>query len=398
MELFPAFQEALLNLLSAKLRSFLAILGVLVGTGSVVALISSSQLATAHALAEFKKLGTNLISLYVTENQVAQSSGVSTDEFKLADVPTLAASSKQIQLVAPYTQGFQPSYFGDTNLEAQLIGTTEPFGAIAKLELAKGRFISYFDHRNFFCVIGADLAKKIKEKNGADPLGKQVRLGQQMFTVIGVLKQWPENLFISADLNNSVIIPIETSYFLDKNTKIQNILIRLVKDPDLENAKQSIQKTMSVIVPDKKIIFNSPEQIINIIGKQKQTYTWLLGAIGSISLIVGGIGVMNIMLVSVVERRREIGIRMAIGARQYDILRMFLIESIMLTIFGGFLGVVFGVLSSYILVLFTGWEFYFYAAPIILGFFVSILVGIFSGFYPALRASKLNPIQCLMGN
>ncbi len=398
MELISAFQEAMLNLLSAKLRSFLAILGVLVGTGSVVALISSSQLATAHTLAEFKKLGTNLISLYITDNQAGQPSNAGANEFVLSDVPKLKNASQQIQLVAPYTQGFQPSYFGDVNLDAQLVGTTESFGAIAKLELVEGRFISYFDHRNFFCVIGAGLEQKIKENNGEDPLGKQIRLGQQMFTIIGVLKQWPENLFISADLNNSVIIPLQTSYFLDKNTKIQNILIRLVKNPDLDEAKNKIQKTMAIIVPNKKIIFNSPEQIINIIGKQKQTYTWLLGAIGSISLIVGGIGVMNIMLVSVVERRREIGIRMAIGARQYDILRMFLIESIMLTVFGGFLGVVFGVLSSYILVLFTGWKFYFYATPILLGFFVSMLVGIFSGFYPALRASKLDPIQCLTGD
>ena len=397
MELFSAFQEALLNLLSAKLRSFLAILGVLVGTGSVVALISSSQLATAHALAQFKKLGTNLISLYIADENSFQPSSHSA-EFKLSNVSALQKSSQQIQLIAPYTQGFQPSYFADTNLDAQIVGTIEPFAAIAKVEIENGRFISYFDHRSFFCVIGAQLAKKIREKNGADPLGNQIRLGQEMFTVIGVLKKWPENLFISANLNNSIIIPLQTSYFLDKNTKIQNILIRLVKNPDLDTVKNQIRKVMSTIIPNKKIVFNSPEQIINIIGKQKQTYTWLLGAIGSISLIVGGIGVMNIMLVSVVERRREIGIRMAIGARQYDILRMFLVESIMLTIFGGLLGVMFGVLSSYILTVFTGWTFYFYVTPVVLGFFVSVLVGIFSGFYPALRASKLNPIQCLTGD
>src|SRR3990167_3855924 len=157
MELFSAFQEALLNLLSAKLRSFLAILGVLVGTGSVVALISSSQLATAHALAQFKKLGTNLISLYITDNDFLQAA-TDTTQFRLSNVPVLQKSSKQIQLIAPYTQGFQTSYFGDTNLNAQIVGTIEPFAAIAKVELASGRFISYFDRRSFFCVIGANLA------------------------------------------------------------------------------------------------------------------------------------------------------------------------------------------------------------------------------------------------
>ena len=132
-----------------------------------------------------------------------------------------------------------------------------------------------------------------------------------------------------------------------------------------------------------------------MVAKQRATYTWLLVAIGSISLVVGGIGVMNIMLVSVVERRREIGIRMAIGARQIDVLRMFLIESIMLTLFGGFLGVVVGVLASYVLSVMTHWEFYLYWLPIILGFVVSVIVGILSGFYPAWRASRLDPIVCL---
>lgn len=394
MEFISSFREAVVNLLSAKLRSFLAILGVLVGTGSVVALISSSQLATTHALAQFKKLGTNLLSLYLRDDESYQQKSAQTKYFSLTDLPRLQAASPEIVSIAPFTVGFQQMYFGTISLDGQIVGATDSFMPIAKINLERGRFVSYLDQRSFYCVVGNDIAKKIK-KSGADPLYNQIRVGKEIFTVIGILKHWPSNNFISADVNNSIIIPLPTSYLLSKETHISNILVRLVRDPDITLAKEKINGVMHQLLPKTKVIFNSPKELIELIAKSRETYTMLLIAIGSISLVVGGIGVMNIMLVSVVERRREIGIRMAIGARQSDILRMFLIESVMLTLFGGLLGVIIGVLTSYVLALFSHWEFYLFGAPIILGFAVSVFVGILSGFYPALRASKLDPIQTL---
>lgn len=393
MEWMSFIREAIVNLFSAKLRSFLAILGVLVGTGSVVALISSSELATAHALSEFRKLGTNLLSGYIRSNNLGDQDP-NAKQFELSDVPLIQAASKQVALVAPYTVGFQSMYFGDVSLNGQIIGATETFGDIAKVSVAEGRFVSYLDAHSFFCVIGNDIAEKIKA-TGQAPLNNQIRVGTNMFTIIGVLKKWPENFFISANINGSIIVPLEASYLLSKNIEIDNILIRLIPHPDVNAAKADIGAAMKTLLPKKTVVFNSPEQLIKMVAKSRETMSLLLIAIGSISLVVGGIGVMNIMLVSVIERRREIGIRMAIGARQRDILRMFLIESIILTMFGGFLGVVVGVLSSYVFTLVTHWEFYFYVTPIILGFVVSVLVGIVSGFYPAWRASKLDPIQTL---
>lgn len=388
-------REAILNLWGSKLRSFLAILGVVVGTGSVVALISSSQLATAHALSQFKELGTNLLSVYIRDRNSDQQN-LQTRQFELSDVPIVMKSSKQIIAVAPYTIGFQSMYFGVSNLNGQIIGATNTFARIAKVNLVSGRFVSFLDRHNFFCVVGATIAKKI-EADGKNPLGNQIRLGDNVFTIIGVLKKWPSNFFISADINTSIIIPLKTAYFLDKNTHIDNILIRLVKNPDVGHVKKSIAKAMRAQLPHKKMMFNSPEQLIQLIAKSRKTYSWLLTAIGSISLVVGGIGVMNIMLVSVIERKKEIGVRIAIGARQSDILRMFLIESIILTIFGGLLGVVIGIFASFILAVFTHWHFYFYRAPVVLGFVVSVIVGIMSGFYPAWNASKLDPVETLMG-
>lgn len=393
MEWISLFREAVSNLLSAKLRSFLAILGVLVGTGSVVALISSSQLATAHALAQFKSLGTNLISIYI-RGEENNSQSASERSFTYDDAQLLKSKISQIKLIAPYTSNYQSVFFEGKNLNAQLLGATESFGKIAKAELASGRFVSYLDKRAFYCVVGSKVAEKILMR-GANPIDNQIRVGSNMFTIVGILKKWPENLFISANLNSSIIIPLQASYIINPKSEISNVLVRLSQQPNVPLAKQQITDAMKTILPKKRLIFNSPEQLIDLIAKQRQTMTWLLVAIGSISLVVGGIGVMNIMLVSVVERRREIGIRMAIGARQSDILNMFLVESVMLTVFGGLLGVIFGVLTSYILTVFTHWQFHFYLAPIALGFAVSVFVGIISGFYPAWRASKLNPIQAL---
>lgn len=386
-------REALVNLLSAKLRSFLAILGVLVGTASVVALISSSQLATAHALAQFKSLGTNLLSLYI-RNKQNTTSGSQQERFTMDDVHAMQKAIPEIKESAPYTMLFQPMIFKDNSINGEVIGATTTFKNITKIQMQRGRFISFMDKGNFFCILGSKLAKKI-ESDGWDPMYKELAIGKHLFKVIGVMKPWPSSLFVSADLNQSVIIPINTAYYVSKNVQISNLLLKLQTNPDLAHVKKKVNDFIKTNFTNKAVTYISPEQIIHLISKQRETSTWLLIAIGAISLVVGGIGVMNIMLVSVIERRREIGIRMAIGARQQDILRMFLVESIMLTLFGGFLGIIVGVLVSYLLTVFTKWQFYFYGLPVILGFVVSVIVGILSGFYPAWRASRLDPIQCL---
>ena len=204
-------------------------------------------------------------------------------------------------------------------------------------------------------------------------------------------------VFLFANLNNSVLVPLTQSYRLSPYAQINDILFRVDKGSNLKQIQDSITGKLKILLPNKRFMFRSPKQIIDIMSKQRKTFTWLLGMIGGISLLVGGIGVMNIMLVSVIERRREIGIRMAIGARRADIRWMFLIESVTLTLFGGFLGVTLGILVSVILAEVADWGFVFFILPPTLGFLVSVLVGILSGFYPAYRASRLDPIETLHG-
>lgn len=396
MHVLTHVREALQNLVYSKLRSFLAILGILVGTGSVVALISSSELATQHALSQFKTLGTNLLAMDLQSSQQggSQSQGASQQQFTEADVPILENRVSQVRLIAPYVNLFNPLVFNGKQYQGQILGATRALADIAKISVAKGRFISYLDVGSYYCVIGHKLAENIR-KQGFDPMGKQILIGTTYFTIVGILEPWKPNLFIYADIDNGAIIPLGTSYIISKDAQISNVLFRLVKNPNLTRAQANIRKQMSFMLPNLQIQFRNPQQIIDIVAKQRKTFTYLLSSIGGIALLVGGIGVMNIMLVSVVERRREIGIRMAIGAGQFDILMMFLVESIILTVFGGILGIVLGVLVSLGVAEASGWEFGLYVSPIMLGFTVSVMVGILSGFYPALNASRLDPIDSL---
>lgn len=396
MGFFAYILESLMNLRTSKLRSFLAILGILVGTGSVVALISSGQLATNNALKQFKTLGTNLIALSIQSGAGGQQHDQKVD-FTVADVPIIKRSSPNIELVAPYVNVYNSIYFNGKQMQGQIFGADKSLFTIVKLKITKGRFVSYLDVHSDYCDIGYKLYQQIRATGVMNPLGKQIQLGKRLFTIVGVLKPWQTNLFLFADLNNSVIVPLQKSFMLSQYAKINDVLFRVKKGSDLTEIQNKIKGKLQLILPGKRFMFRSPKQIIDIMGKQRKTFTWLLGMIGGISLLVGGIGVMNIMLVSVIERRREIGIRMAIGARGSDIRWMFLIESITLTLFGGLCGVLLGVMISVVLAEIAHWDFTFFVLPPVLGFAVSVLVGILSGFYPAFRASKLDPIETLQG-
>ena len=280
MHLITHTREALLSLLYSKLRSFLAILGILVGTGSVVALISSSELATQHALSQFKTLGTNLLAMDVQQAQIdgQQNQDSNQPQFTESDVPFLQEKVSQIRLVAPYINLFDPLIFLGKEYQGQVLGATRDLANIAKIQVAQGRFISYLDVDSYYCVIGDKLAKDIR-KQGYDPLGKQVLVGSTYFTIVGILKPWKPNLFIYADIDNGIIIPLQTSYIISKDAQIRNVLFRLVKNPDLKKVQAAIKTQMSYILPHMQIQFRNPQQIIDIVAKQRKTFTFLLSSI-----------------------------------------------------------------------------------------------------------------------
>jgi len=395
MSLKNHLHEAFSNLFSAKLRSFLAILGILVGTGSVVAMVSCGQLATKQALKQFERLGTDLLSLSVFAGNTADNASTNSKQLTLNDVYNIKEADPDINYIAPYTNAYSVISYEGKKINGTIIGATEDLQKVIKIDMQAGRFISFLDKNDLYGVIGSEIAKTLKAQGVYQPIGKQLYLGTNIITIIGVAKEWPENAFFNQNINRGVIIPIETSMALSKYTKINSIVMSINPISNIDSLQKKLENQIKNLMPNSQLFIRSAKQIIESMTHQKKILTLLLGLIGSISLFVGGIGVMNIMLVSVVERKREIGLRKAVGARRSDIQLLFLIESITLSLFGGLLGVIFGIGASYIIASFSKWDFVIFLLPPIIGFSVSVAIGVFFGFYPAYKASRLDPIQCL---
>lgn len=387
-------QQAWVNLTAAKLRSFLAVLGILVGTAAVVALISCGQLATEKALEQFKALGTDLLAVALYQKTPSKShssdSALSAEQWQ-----QLATSIPYIVKIAPYSTVYQPLSFQGKIMQGAIIGADEQLADIIHIDVTQGHFVSYLASFEHFCVIGDGLAQQIKEISLDDPIGKQLRIGQALYTIIGVADHWQENGFFNEDINRAAIIPINGIRLVSQDAKINNAVILLAPDAPIDQVIEDIKEKINAIAPNLSVFPRSAKQIIASMESQGHIFTLLLGVIGGISLLVGGIGVMNVMLVSVSERKKEIGIRKAVGARNRDIQALFLVESVMLSLLGGILGVILGLVFTRIVAFFSGWSFSIYWLPPIAGFFVSAATGIFFGFYPAHRAAKLEPMVSL---
>lgn len=389
-------KEGLSNLYYSRLRSVLALLGVLVGTASVVAMVLGGQLATNEALKQFKSLGTDLLAVSINASSESGQEGNGQEaNLSLSQALAAASADKNILQSAPYTQVFNPVYYEGTSINGLVLGVTDSFADIVKIKLKQGRFVSLVDKYEFYCVIGRDIYDAMKRISYKEPLGQQLQIGKNIFVIIGVADAWPENSFVYANIDNSIMIPIQASMVLSKYATINNIIMRLTPTADISLVEQHVADFINQAVADKQVTFRSARELIAKMKAQSDILTVFLALIGSISLIVGGIGVMNIMLVSVIERRREIGIRLAVGAKRSDIGALFLMEAVMLSLVGGTLGVIVGILIAYLIAFFWHWEFsMFWLAPAA-GFSVSVAVGIFFGFYPAYLASKLDPIEAL---
>lgn len=388
--------EGLQNLYFAKLRSILALIGVLVGSASVVAMVLGGELAREEALKQFKTLGTDLLAVNIhAANDEKNHYGGKAQALVLNDALNIIRADKKIRKAAPYTELFSPVYYAGKPLNGMILGVTDSFADIGNIKLKSGRFISTLDKYAFYCVIGADIYQAMKQISFIEPLGQQLQIGKNIFVIVGVADTWPENSFVYANINNAILIPLLATTVLSSYATINNILLRLTEKADISSVQDQIKSYLKRHVSEHQVYFRSAKELIIKMEKQSNILTVFLGLIGGISLFVGGIGVMNIMLVSVMERRREIGIRLAVGAKRRDIAALFLIESIMLSLVGGSLGVILGITIAYFIAWFWDWTFNLFWLPPFVGFSVSTGVGIFFGFYPAYLASKLDPIDAL---
>jgi putative ABC transport system permease protein len=384
-------KEALKSLITAKQRTILALIGIVIGIGSVIGMVSIGTIVQNEALKQFRDMGIDIVS--VTKDYEEQGSG--DKGFSIDDIYNLPRYSPLIKKVAPYIMSSAQYSYAGQDMYMELMGVDESFFDLNKLYVREGRLLSDLDRDRFFCVIGAEIADTLRKAGIKKIIGGQFLFGERIYTVVGILKNLPEGGGMRpSGINRSAITHITTAMRAFTTNDITTFMAR-INTQDSKTVKDVIENYFNKAARGLRVRVRTAEELITQMQKQMQLFTLLLGAIGSIALIVGGIGVMNVMLISVTERRKEIGIRRALGAQRSDIETQFIIESVTLCFVGGIIGIIMGIIISYVFAHFSKWEFLISQSAIVLGFGVATAVGVFFGYYPARSASRLDPAAAL---
>ena len=386
-------KEAVSSLYATKQRSLLALVGIIIGIGSVIAMISVGSIVKFESLRQYRELGTDILTIRRLHNSGRVRRQVYID---LTHALELADRTPAIAAAAPWTQIYGPFvYAGQEISRGEVLGVRASFADLTKLHLSAGRFISDLDFRRYYCVVGNEVAQAMRRAGARRVVGALIRLDGHLYTVVGVLQPTLVKDARSFNADRGAFVPMSTARRAFDNSNIAMVIARMRPGVHHTVATAEVESYFRRRAKDLRIEVISARQLIQQMEKQSQLFTLLLGVVGSISLIVGGIGVMNVMLVSVTERRKEIGIRRALGAKRKDIQSQFLIESLLLSLVGGLCGLGLGIGSSYIICQFSGWTFMLSATAMLLGVGVASAVGIFFGFYPAYQAAQLNPVTAL---
>ncbi|NYE03586.1 putative ABC transport system permease protein [Bacillus niacini] len=375
---------ALKSIKGNKVRAFLTMLGIIIGVSSVIVMVAIGQGSTKEVQDQIGSLGTNVLTVSVTGSDVT---------FKEDDASQIQDVSG-VEAIAPTISGRVTVKNGQTNAQVSTIGTTSSYLDVRDLQLQSGRFIADLDNDNHskIAVLGSDTAQTLFGFD--DPVGESVKVNGTSYKVVGVLESVGSSLGTSGD--STIIVPLSTGQRLASTTEIGSVYVKVENEDMINFTSRRIEQTMYTIVGDAdSYSVSSQEDLMETATSVNETMTLMLGGNAAISLIVGGIGIMNIMLVSVSERTKEIGIRKAIGAKRRNILLQFLIESMVLSSLGGIIGVGIGIVSAQIFTLTTGTTIAYSVPVILLSFVFSLLVGVVFGVFPANKASKLDPIQAL---
>ncbi len=389
-----------------KLRSFLTILGIVIGVAAVISLMSIGRGAEARIISNIESMGSDLITISPgarTWGGVRSASGGAAT-LTMEDAEAIAEQVAYVDLVAPTYSTSLQLVVGGENMNSQVTGVPPEYQEIQNLEIASGAFFTEYDYQRGAKVVV--LGSEVKETlfGDADPIGQQMRMGTNIVRVIGVLAS-KEAMFGSPD--DAIFIPLTAMQQMVaqprtvQGERVVSSIALTVSDE--EQADYVVAEITSLLrtrhqlgpLDDDDFSVMSMEELASTLSEAIGTMTLLLGAIAAISLLVGGIGVMNIMLVSVLERTREIGIRKALGARERDIWGQFLIEAAFLTLAGGIIGVILGWAVSYLVNSMELMTTVVTADIVVLAVSVSVGIGLFFGFYPAWNASRLNPIEAL---
>ncbi|MCQ2225418.1 MAG: ABC transporter permease [Paludibacteraceae bacterium] len=389
-----------------KLRSFLTMLGIIIGVGSVIAMLAIGQGSKKSIQEQISEMGSNMIMVHPGNNE-RMGGGVRMNSsemqtLKNADYEAIVSKcTRYLSAVSPMVSSSGQMIYGNNNYPTSVTGVSQDYLEIRKLTVEKGDVFTDQDIASSakVCVIGKTIVDNLFT-NQEDPIGKVVRFGKVPFTVVGVLAAKGYNS-MGQDQDAVVLAPYTTIQKRVSNVTYLGSIYASAKEES--QTSKAIDEISEVLRENHKIkdgadddfSVRSQEELSSMMTSTTDMMTILLACIAGISLLVGGIGIMNIMYVSVTERTREIGLRMSVGARGVDILAQFLIEAILISVTGGLIGVVLGVGASYALTTILGWPVYIQPYSVLLSFLVCTLTGVFFGWYPAKRASEMDPIEAI---
>jgi len=397
------FRIAIRALVRNKLRAFLTMLGIIIGVASVIAMLAIGEGSKQRMRKEISSMGTNMVM--VVPNMV-RIDGVTLGNqnsmaLKYSDVVTIRNEAANITMVSPEVRANGQVIYGNQNTQTTIYGVSDEYLSIRKLEVQSGRSFNENEIKGMskVCILGQTVVENLFGA-GVDPVGLSIRIKKLPFVIIGTLKEKGES-GMGQDQDDLILAPYTT---------VQRRLIAIDYINGIYASAISEEKSAAAIAEVDEVLRRthklketqesdfrvmSQSEILETLSSISDIMTYLLGAIAGISLLVGGIGIMNIMFVSVTERTREIGLRMSVGGRSRDIMKQFLAESIILSILGGILGIIFGYLLSKLAGSLMSSEAIIKTQSVVLAFIVCFVIGVFFGWYPARKASNLNPIDAL---
>lgn len=397
------FKISFKALANNKLRTFLTMLGIIIGVGSVITMLAIGQGSKKSIQSQISEMGSNMIMIHpgAQRRGGVRMDASSMQTLKLTDYKSIVSDAQYVSYVSPVVQSNGQFIYGSNNYPSSIYGVDADYLEIRQLSVEDGDLFTDLDVQTNakVCVIGKTIADNLFT-NGENPIGEVIRFNKIPFKIIGVLKSKGYNS-MGMDQDAVVLTPYTTVMKrILAVTYLESIYCSAVSEDMTEKA---IDELTEILRENHKLLANdeddftirSQQELSSMMSSTTDTLTILLSCVAAISLIVGGIGIMNIMYVSVTERTKEIGLRMSVGARGRDILTQFLIEAVLISIAGGLIGVLLGVLASVTIKMFAGWPTYIQLWSVIMSFGVCTLTGVFFGWYPAKKASRLDPIEAI---
>ncbi|MFH6565832.1 MULTISPECIES: ABC transporter permease [Pseudomonas] len=370
-------------------RSVLALLGIVIGSGSIVAVINVGHNTSQEAAKIFQGMGVDTLFAKLNDEQRFK------DSFLGMDAANIRGLDLQHLMVAPVSEVSGKAGFNRLYIDVRIVGTEPALIEVLKLSISRGRFLHEFDRDDNVVVLGHTVATSLSSNGLGIQVGEWLKINNYLFKVVGILQPAMESMLSPVLTNHSLFMPLQGLARVDSGAAITDVIMRVGPAQKIELVVPQVMERLSAAFKTRTVEIVVAQQMIDAMSRQNKTFHYLLIALGIITLVGGGVAVMNVMYMNVSERRIEIGLRMAIGARRQDIRNLFLVEALALSTLGAVLGAGVGIALAWLYAVISGWAFELAMLSIPLGVSSTLLVGVFFGLKPAIAASRLTPVEAL---